>query len=658
MRICCFDLEANGFLQEANTIHCGVFKDIVSNKIYRFYKGSPQGYIDEMVSFMRSCNVLIAHNGIGYDWPLLEKLYGYKYEGKKIDTLIMSRLHNPKRSLPPDCQNRKARPHSLEAWGYRVGRGKPDHNEWSTFSKEMLHRCEEDVEILHLVYNYLKEETALQKKQGADWTRAYSLTFKLFEILQKQEEYGWLVNQTYMNKCTNLLQHWIDKIDRVLKPHLPVIVEVEETKLKGVYNYVKKPFLKNGSYTKATERWLHDANYVLSERVVVGPYSRVRFRNTNLDSNLETKNFLLSEGWKPKEWNVDNYGNRTSPKLSKDDPFMGIEGAIGRLVAKRVQSRHRKSTIDGWRRLIRKDSRIASSVSNLALTGRAIHRGIVNIPNCDAFFGRQMRRCFTCPVSRLLVGCDSAGCQDRMLAGRANDDSFTDMLLHGDKSKGTDGHSLATQAVNKVADEYKLKHISRSKGKNFNFAFKFGASDVKLSQMIKGVKESGTRVREELNRVFPAQASLVEKLKEEWKATAKVKTKTIQTKRGPYKVQDYYNGWIKGLDGRPVTIESEHALLVYTLQSDEAIMMADAYCRCYWKLNKKYKWGEDWAYVCWMHDEYTIECRKEIAKDVARIAEESIKEAGDYFKKLNNNYACNCPHIGEAKIGRNWEQIH
>src|SRR5690606_31604826 len=135
---------------------------------------------------------------------------------------------------PYNCPNKKA-PHSVEAWGYRVGRGKPEHNEWGKFSEEMLHRCSEDVEIQELIYKALLKEAS-----GYNWKNAFLLSFKLFENLQKQEAYGWYVDRPYMDECIRTLTRWIDRIDRVIIPRLPNTMEVNETKTKGEYKYVTK----------------------------------------------------------------------------------------------------------------------------------------------------------------------------------------------------------------------------------------------------------------------------------------------------------------------------------------------------------------------------------------------------------------------------------
>jgi len=440
-----FDLEANGFLYEATTVHCGVFKNLDTGEIKKFTDHTL------MTKFMDTCSTLIGHNIIGYDLPLLEDLYGYVYKGKKIDTLLMSRAQNPKRILPFNCPNKKAGPHSVEAWGYRVGRGKPDHNDWATFSPEMLHRCTEDVEIQTLIYHELMKEA-----QGFDWEKAHLLNAKMFEILHKQEQFGWLVDQEHMRRCVAKLSYFIRKIDAALTPKLPLVLVVEETKEKGEVKYIKKPFLKSGGYSKSVVVWMERHN--LQGRLVVGPFSRVTYRTVDLSKNKETKDYLLKEGWIPDKWNYKKDGKqflkdengdliKTSPKLSHDDSFMGIVSGVGKLIAKRVQASHRKSNIEGWFKLIRPDGRIGARVSGIATTGRLKHSGIVNVPSGDSFFGKQMRRCFTVEKGYKIVGTDSAGCQLRMLAARMGDEAYMDVIVKGDKAKGTDMHTINQKAA-------------------------------------------------------------------------------------------------------------------------------------------------------------------------------------------------------------------
>lgn len=627
MKVLIGDLEANGLLQNATRVWCGAFKDINTGEMRTF---GPDN-IKEMLQFLDNSDVLIMHNGIGYDWPLLEKLYGYKYKGKKVDTLIMSRLLNPKRIVPPHCPNKKAGPHSVEAWGYRVGRGKPEHNEWDKYSPEMLHRCKEDVEIQHLIYNALLEES-----KGFNWRDAFIMSFQLFEHLQKQEQYGWHVDVDHMHFCIKQLTRWIERIDRVIYPHLPNILEVEESKKNGEYNYIKKPFLKSGRYSESVVNWYANSGINPDVVTVVGPFSRIKLRRTDLDSNEETKDFLLDMGWEPLEWNEDDDGNRTSAKLSKDDPFEGITSKLGKLVAKRVQCRQRRGIVEGLLGIVREDQRIASIVNTLAVTGRATHRGIVNIPKASSFYGKQMRRIFSSRPGYTLVGCDSEGNQLRQLAARMGSERFINAMVSGKKENGTDPHTLTQQAG---------ELESRDVAKNTMYCLLFGGGDAKLAKTAKKPQGSGAVLREKLYRGLDGLGDLIERLTQEWRATAR------QRYNPKFRRMEYFDGKITGLDGRPITVPSEHMLLVYMCQSDEAIHMANAYILLCNTLNQKYQWGVDYGVVAWYHDEYTIECKEEIAEEVAKIAEWAIAESA---KRLN----ILCPHKGSAAIGKNWYEIH
>lgn len=621
------DLEANGFLDVADKVWCGVFLNQKTGEVTAFEPHQ----IKEMLAFMDTIDVLIMHNGIGYDWPILEKLYGYEFKGKRVDTLVMSRLLNPKRITPHNCLDKKVTPHSLAAWGYRVGRGKPEHEDWDNYSPEMLHRCKEDVEILALTYKALMEEA-----RGSKWRDAFMLSFDLFKYLQKQEEFGWLVDKEAIDTGIRQLTKWIERIDSVIVPKLPLILEVDEQKKSGEYGFVKKPFLKSGAYAKVVSDWCTNSNIDINGNPVRGPFSRITYRPTNLDSNAETKAFLLAEGWEPLEWNTNDDGEKTSPKLSKDDPFEGIEGKLGRLVAKRVQCRHRRSSLEGLKGLIREDGRISSIVNTLAVTGRATHRNIVNVPRPGSFYGKQIRKIFICPEEKVIVGTDSDSCQLRMLAARMGGKAYIDAMVNGDKKKGTDNHSMTM----KIADL-----VDRDTAKTTMYCLLFGGGDPKLAKSAKKPPGTGAEIRAKLYKGLDGLEELMDRLTKEWRGTARQKFNP------KFRKMEYFNGTITGLDGRPIVVPSEHMLLVYLLQSDEAIMMAKAYVLANERLAEKYEYGKDFGFLIWMHDEYQVETRPDIAEDVKQICEQAIVDAGNF-------YNIKCPHVGDGSIGRNWFETH
>ena len=626
------DLEADGLLSEATRVWCGVFIEVETGRKQSF--GPDQ--VPEMLAYMDTCSVLVFHNGVGYDFPLLKRLYGYEYKGVVVDTLLMSRLQDPERRLPFNCPNKKAGPHSIEAWGYRVGRGKPEHDDWTQYTPEMLHRCGEDTEILRLVYAELKEEG------GEAWRDAHKLTHDLFTILHEQEQYGWLVDRQWIDKSISMLTHWVDRIDRAVIPRLPMVLEVEEIKKEGTYNYVRKPFLKSGKPSSQVE------NSGVETALVGGVFSRITFRPVSLDSNKETKDLLLDMGWMPEKWNYkkdkakrkikDDKGKliKTSPILNGDDPFRGVEGKVGRLIAKRVVCRHRRSNLEGWVKNIREDGRISQGIAGICTTGRLKHRGIVNVPGGGSFFGKWMRKSFVAKEGYKIVGVDADSCQLRMLASCMGDDSYTQSILNGDKSIGTDIHSV-NQGLAGLA--------TRAQAKTFIYGFLFGAGDAKIGEIVKGTAKDGKAIKEKFLSKLPKLKHLLDTLVKEWRQTASMRT-------NDWGGVEYYNGTVTGVDGRPIAVSSEHQILVYLLQNMEAVLMQHALVILDgWLVDKGWTHGVEYGFVAVVHDELNAEVRADCAEEYTAIAEESIAEAGRLL-------GISCPHKGDGEIGDNWHEVH
>jgi hypothetical protein len=105
--------------------------------------------IDSGLEYIGSADVAVGHNIIEYDFRVFRMLKDFIFTGKVIDTLVLSRYLYPER----------AGGHGIEAWGVRVGKAKPSHEDWSQYTPEMKTRCDEDTEINLLTYHMLMEES-------------------------------------------------------------------------------------------------------------------------------------------------------------------------------------------------------------------------------------------------------------------------------------------------------------------------------------------------------------------------------------------------------------------------------------------------------------------------------------------------------------------
>jgi len=155
------DTESDGFVDEATTLWCISsidYKDDEEN-VSHFDPNN----ISAGLAWLHDCDVLVGHNFIRHDIPLLKKLHGWEPLPSQIivDTLVFSRMLNPKRPPPPGWNGKGT--HSVEAWGYRLGRGKPEHKDWSQYSEAMKTRCNEDAVINRLILWELERESEEQQ---------------------------------------------------------------------------------------------------------------------------------------------------------------------------------------------------------------------------------------------------------------------------------------------------------------------------------------------------------------------------------------------------------------------------------------------------------------------------------------------------------------
>ena len=573
--------------------------------------------------FLEKATELIGHNIINYDLPLLKKLWRWEpNESTKItDTLVMSYLGNPDRPRPTNYTGKKGGPHSLEAWGYRVGQGKPAHNDWSVFSPAMLRRCREDVEINASTYHALKPEVE-------NFPEALRIEHDITRLISKQEHHGILFDKKKAEEYVSDLSGRIGQIDKEIIPKLPkTLVRIGSVPI----NY---PFFKTGGYRKRTQKYLDEAYpKIPTESLVGGPFNRIKFTPFDIGSTERVKSYLLNNGWVPDKWNYSKTtGERTSPKLEGN--FRGVDGEIPRKIKERITFRHRRSQIEGWLDRLRADGRLsAGAITNGTNTGRMKHFTVVNVPKANSnkktgeliwdtdkqkdFFGTQMRSLFIVPEGFKLVGHDASGLELRMLAHYMDDPEFTDAILQGDI------HEFNRA---KAGLQY------RDDAKTFIYGFLYGAGNGKLGSIVGGNERDGQDLKRRFLDGLPKLERLIERVK---RASAK--------------------GYLKGLDARHVMMRRDdngrimrHKALNTLLQHSGSILMKQS-CIMLWEEVAK---TDITAYkVLDMHDEGQAEVWNTDVELYSDLAVKSIEDAGKYFN-------LNIPMAGEAKVGNNWSETH
>jgi len=153
-----FDLETNGLLHDLTRIHCLAIYDSTTDEIETYNDEKNNRYsISEGLGKLLVADTLVGHNLLGFDLPVLGKLYNYfTPRARIVDTLLLSRLYHPNiydidhkhkwRHMPLQLYGR----HSLESYGYRLGEYKGEFgktSDWSEWSQEMEDYCAQDVVV-------------------------------------------------------------------------------------------------------------------------------------------------------------------------------------------------------------------------------------------------------------------------------------------------------------------------------------------------------------------------------------------------------------------------------------------------------------------------------------------------------------------------------
>ena len=150
-----FDLETDGLLDDVTKIHCLVIYDSEDDTTCIYNDQGSQEPIVRGVQRLEDADVLVGHNIIGFDLPVLQKIYlWFDPQAFVLDTLLLSRLYHTdmveidkKRNLdnmPLQLYGR----HSLESYGHRLGEYKGEFGkttDWQEWSPEMEAYCAQDV---------------------------------------------------------------------------------------------------------------------------------------------------------------------------------------------------------------------------------------------------------------------------------------------------------------------------------------------------------------------------------------------------------------------------------------------------------------------------------------------------------------------------------
>lgn len=599
-----FDIETNGFYREATVIHCIAIHDDADDSL-RVY-GPDE--IDEALARLAAADCLCGHNILKYDLPVLAKVKGFVYRGRIVDTLILARLAKPEIGDEDDKAIRQHRLpakyrglHSLEAWGFRLGVLKSEYTGgWETWNQDMHDYCGQDGRATRALYLYLQKfpvpDNVLQLEQD------------VARIISRQEINGIHFDVDAALALVQKLQLERARLEVRLKDHFGSLYVRDGKPL------VPKKDNKARGYTEGAA------------------VQKVKLVDYNPASRSHTAKVLRSRfGWRPTA-----FTDTGEAEISEESLKAIAHPAAAILVDYFTIEKRLGALHDGkqaWLKAVTPEGKIHGSVNTLgAVTRRMTHSNpnLAQVPAARSPYGKECRALFKPRKGWVLVGCDAASLELRVLAhymARLDGGEYIKAAIHGKKEDGTDIHTVNMRA---------LEIDSRDDGKTWFYAYIYGGGDEKLGVILTKVnrpaknRSLGKTKRTLFQHNLPAMGKLMLQIK----ATAKLR------------------GWLTAIDGGRLYCRKEHAAPNTLFQSAGAIVMKLALVLCDQRLQEKgYAPGTDYEFVLNVHDEWQFECRPEIADAVGETARQSIRDAG-------TTLGLRCPLDGDFSVGASWADTH
>ena len=601
-----FDIETNGLLDTTDTIHSLVIQDADTGTVWSCADDGRTHTIDYGLELLWRGDQIIGHNIIGFDIPAIQLVHPWFQidQDKVFDTLVVSRLlwadlmdRDAKAIATGRLEKRLRGSHSLDAWGQRLGEWKGDYSKemkakdldpWAEWNEEMQRYCEQDVRVTAAFLDLIESK-------GTD-PRAIELEHQIAWIIKEQEETGFVFD--YEGALDLLKELQAERAD-------------VESKLQSLFD----PWFSFVE-TKVPARTV---NYKSLERHSVwagAPYCKVKMNVFNPGSRHHIADRLMKvRGWQPSEFTAkgqpkvddDILGSLPYPEAQQIAYYLMLQKRIGQVYEGQGSWIKKYNPETG-----RMHGRV---ITNGAVTGRMTHSNpnVAQTPSVKAPFGKECRALWTVPKGKKLVGVDVSGLELRMLAHYMNDPAYSKEVVEGDV------HTANQEAAGLS---------TRDQAKTFIYAFLYGAGNEKIGSIVGKGAAHGGKLKKRFLEGLPSLKKLINGVTKKAKAS----------------------GYLKGLDGRKLTIRHQHAALNTLLQSAGALVCKRWAVECEIERRRR-GWTDKVKYVANVHDEIQFEVDEDIAEEWAKIAVECIARAGEYF-------AIRVPLTGDANIGNNWEQTH
>jgi len=594
-----FDLESDGLYDKVTKIYCIVIHDIATKQTFSY---GPDCIADAL-AHLATADVLIGHNIIFYDCPVLEKLHDFKSNAQIIDTLICTRLIWPKEKLYdldteqyPQVPAKNRGSASLKAWGWRLADHKIDFKDFSQYSEEMLEYCKQDVAVTTKLWEHISVQNYPQP------------------ALKLEHDFALAINRQVRSGFPFDMDAALDLMDDLRTKQTEL-----ENKLKEVFPPIKHETVFIPKVNNAKR------GYVKGQ-----PFTKVSYEEFNPGSRDQIVDRLKNKyGWTPEK--TTEKGNPIlNDEVIEQLPYPEAKPLAEYMLVKKRLGQLSEGN-NSWRNLYNNDTGCIHGdvTTNGCITGRCSHRNpnMGQVPAAYSPYGKECRSLFSAVNGWNLIGVDAKALELRCLAG------YLALWDNGEYAALVTDDTVDIHEYNRQQFGVATRDIS----KRLLYGMLYGCGAVKAGTII-DPNEKDEFVLRKLGRTaidsfmdgVPALRELREKLN-------KNLTK---------------NNCLYGLDKRILYCRSDFKALNVLLQSAGAIIMKQVVINLHQNVEETgLVYGVDWVQHAMIHDEIQLSCKPQHVELVKDSALKAFPQAQEFF-------GFQCGIEGDAKVGRTWYDTH
>ena len=595
-----FDLESDGLYDAVTTIHCIVIHDITAKQTFTY---GPDRIADA-IDHLATGDVLIGHNLIFYDVPVLQKLHSFDCKARIIDTLICTRLIWPKEKLYdldleqyPQVPKNLRGSASLKAWGWRLADHKINFKDFSEYSEEMLEYCIQDVNVTTKLWEHITKENYPEP------------------ALKLEHDFALAINKQIRAGVPFDVDACLDLVDDL---------RAKETQLEA---HLKEIFPAIEHRTWFTPR----VNNKTRGYVKGVPFEKVRYEEFNPGSRDQIADRLKAKyGWQPEK--TTEKGN---PVLN-DEVLEQLPYPEAKPLAEYMLLKKRLGQIaDGnnaWLKLVNNDSgrMHGDVVTNGCITSRCSHRNpnMAQVPANYSPYGKECRALFHAPQGWTMIGVDAKALELRCLAG------YLSLWDGGEYARVVTNPEIDIHDYNRE----KFGVATRDISKRLLYAVLYGAGYLKAGSIVDPNEKDEEVLRKLGKTAINSFMRGVPALKE---LKSRIET-NIATR-----------GYLIGLDRRILYCRSAFKGLNVLLQSAGALLMKQVTISVHNNIenNLKLVHDQDWQQLLSIHDEIQLACKPEHVKSIQQECLNAFPQAQEFF-------GFGCIIEGDSRIGTNWSETH